>query len=299
VTEKSRRFRFVQFEFPWVLGPEPGRYTIREHLGEAPAHILVLRTLGAAERRLLPARRRSREAAPDPPPQPVLTTRATLVDTAALDGPAAAERWLRKADLDGLVDDALARLNRVLHAHRAATADSAVLAVARSQALVVRVGFGDGERIADGRWDSARELSAAPRGSSGATSPSGREGALRPQERLAAVLAGRDAVLACEELALRARTDLDAGRLRDAALQLRVAFEAALAELEPWREQGLARRLEELREQRDEVDAAADAALRGGLDVEHIEAVERVLRRLEATLRARTAAELRWSGRHR
>jgi hypothetical protein len=299
VTEKSRRFRFVQFEFPWALGPEPGRYTIREHLGEAPAQILVLRTLAAPERRLLPARRRSREAAPDPPPRPVPITRATLVDTAALDGRAAAERWLRKADLEGLVSDALARLNRVLHAHRAATADAAVPAVARSQALVVRVGFGDGERVADGRWDSARELSAAPPGSAGGMSPRGRQGALRPQERLAALLAGRDAVLACEELTLRARTDLDAGRLREAALQLRVAFEAALAELEPWREQGLARRLEELRERRDEVDAAADAALRGGLDVEHIEAVERALGRVEATLRARTAAELRWSGSRR
>jgi hypothetical protein len=293
VTEKSRRFRFVQFEFPWALGPEPGRYTIREQLGEAPAHILVLRMLGAPERRLLPARRRARNAAPDPPPQPVLTARATLVDTVALAGRGAADSWLREADLEGLVADALARLNRVLHAHRAATADPAVLPVARSHALVVRVGFGDGEQVADGCWDSARELAAAARGTASGMATRGRATALRPQERLTAVLAGRDAVLACEELALRARADLDAGRLREAALQLRVALEAALAELEPWREQpGLARRLEELRERRDEVGAAADAALRGGLDVEHIEAVERVLGRIEAALRARTAAEL-------
>jgi hypothetical protein len=240
----------------------------------------------------------------------VLTTRATLVDTAALDGRAAAESWLREADLEGLVADALARLNRVLHAHRAATADPAVLPVARAQALVLRVGFGAGEQVADGRWDGARELAAGPRGTSGGTVARGRAAdrprgtasgmvargraaALRPQERLAAILAGRDAVLACEELTLRARADLDAGRLREAALQLRVAFEAALAELEPWREQaGLARRLEELRERGDEVGAAADAALRGGLDVEHIDAVERVLERIEAALRARTAAEL-------
>ena len=294
MTEKSRRFRFVQFEFPWVLGPEPGRYTIREHLGEAPDHILVLRMLGAAERRRLAARRRPRDAPPEPPPQAVPTARATLVDTAVLDGRAAAEDWLREADLEGLVADALARLNRVLHAHRAATADPAVLPVARSQALVVRVGFGGGERVADGRWDSARELAAAPRRESGGgILPRGRAASLRSQERLAAVLAGRDAVLACEELALRARADLDAGRLREAALQLRVAFEAALAELEPWRDQaGLAKRLEELRERREEVDAAADAALRGGLDVEHIEAVERVLGRVQAALRARTAAGL-------
>jgi hypothetical protein len=293
VAEESRRFRFVQFEFPWALGPQPGRYTIREHLGEAPAHILVLRTLGAPERRHLPVRRRAREAPPDPPPQPVLTARATLVDTAALDGRGAADRWLREADLEGLASDALARLNRVLHAHRAATADPTVLPVARSQALVVRVGFGDGERVADGNWDSAREL--APESHGTARGIGQRRGAhlLRPQQRLAALLAGRDAVLACEELALRARADLDAERLREAALQLRVAFDAALAELEPWRDQArLAPRLDELRDRRDEVVAAAEAALRGGLDVEHIESVERGLESIEAALRARTAAEL-------
>src|SRR5919107_2969145 len=94
----------------------------------------------------------------------------------------------------------------------------------------------------------------------------GRATALRPQERLAAVLAGRDAVLACEELTLRARSDLDAGRLREAALQLRAAFEAALAELEPWREQAaLAPRLADLRTSGGAVAAAAEAALRGGL----------------------------------
>ncbi|HEX8156286.1 MAG TPA: hypothetical protein VF526_02770 [Solirubrobacteraceae bacterium] len=283
----------MQFEFPWALGPQPGRYPIREHLGEAPAHILVLQTLGAAERRLLPARRRARKAPPDPPPQPVLTVRATLIDTAALDGSAAADRWLRDADLEALAADGLARLNRVLHAHRAATADPTVLPVARSQALVVRVGYGDGERVADGGWDGARELAPASRGAPSAIMRRGGAHPLRPQERLAALLAGRDAVLACEELALRARADLDAGRIREAALQLRAAFEAALAELEPWRDQArLARRLEELRERRGEVDAAADAALRGGLDVEHIETVERVLRGVEAALRARTAAEL-------
>ena len=47
MTPESRRFRFVQFEFPWALGPEPGRYTIREQLGEAPAYVLVVTALGA------------------------------------------------------------------------------------------------------------------------------------------------------------------------------------------------------------------------------------------------------------
>jgi hypothetical protein len=285
----SRRFLFVQFEFPWVLGPEPGRYTIRERLGEAPAHILVLRTLGAAERRLLAPRRRARDAPEAPEPAPVPVSRATLVDTAPLPGRDAAERRLREADLDALAQDALARLNRVLHAHRVAVADPYAREVGRDQALVVRVGYGDGERVSEGRWDAARELPAPDRGLRGAR---GRSAALRPQERLAALLAGRDAALACEEFALRARADVDAGRLREAALQLRVALDAALAELEPWRElAGLGDRLAELRSHRDGVAAAAAAALRGGLDNEHVATVRTVLGRVEAALRARTAGQ--------
>ena len=38
-------------------------------------------------------------------------------------------------------------------------------------------------------------------------------------------------MLACEELVLRARADLDAGRVREAALQARMALESLLAEL--------------------------------------------------------------------
>ena len=55
---RSRRFRVVQLEFPWALGPEPGRYSIREQLGEAPAHVLVLHVLGADVRRPIPPRSR-------------------------------------------------------------------------------------------------------------------------------------------------------------------------------------------------------------------------------------------------
>jgi hypothetical protein len=285
----SRRFRFVQFEFAWTLGPEPGRYPVREQMGEAPEYVFVLRTLGAPERRLLASRRRpARDVAPEPPPEPVVTSRATLVDTDALDDHAAAENWLREADMDALADDAIARLNRILHAHRVATADPYAREVGRDQALATRIGFGAGDSVADGRWERARELTQTGRDGIGARA---QQSVLRPQERVAAVLAGREALLACEELALRARSDVDAQRYREAALQLRAAFEAALAELEPWRERpSLPERLAELRERRDDVAAAADAALQGGLDPEHIETVRSVLGRVEAALRARTAA---------
>ena len=56
----------------------------------------------------------------------------------------------------------------------------------------------------------------------------------RPAERLAALLSARDVVLACEELTLRARGDLDCGRHPEAALQLEAALAAALAELAGW-----------------------------------------------------------------
>ena len=281
----------MQFEYPWPLGPADGRYTIREHLGETPSHVLVMRTLGAPERRLL-ARRRERRAIaapPDPPPEPVVTTRATLVDTAALDGHEVASRWLAGADLATVAGAALARLNRVLHAHRIATADPYAREVALAQALVVRVGFGDGERVAEGRWDRAREL---PMPSSGSARAGARGAALRPQERLAALLAGRDVALACEELALRVRLDVDAGRLREAALGLRVALDATLAELEPWRDAaGLAGRLVELRERHEAIAAVADVALQRGLDEDQIAVVVSVLGRVEAALRARVVGE--------
>jgi hypothetical protein len=287
----SRRFLFVQFEFPWVLGPEPGRYTIREWLGEPPAYVLVLHTLGVVERRLLPTRRRLREAPPEPSPAPVPTTRATLVDAGPLESREAAERALREGDLDALADAAIVRLNRALHAHRLARADPYAREVSREQALAVRVGYGDGERVADGRWDRALDLPAAAR--HGGRPGRGRAQALRPQERLAALLGGRDAALACEELALRARSDVDAGRMREAALQLAAAFEAALSELEPWRDDArLTERLTELRARRGEVDAAAQAALRGGLDDDDAATVRALLARLEAALRARTAGGL-------
>jgi hypothetical protein len=54
----------------------------------------------------------------------------------------------------------------------------------------------------------------------------------------------------------------------------------------------LATRLDELRAARGEVGEAANAALRGPLDDGQAEAVQRVIGRLEAALRAKSAAGL-------
>jgi hypothetical protein len=243
----------------------------------------VLATLGAPERRRLLARRK-RDAPPEPDPTPVATGRATIIDVGApLASEADARRWLTSAGERDLEAD-LTVLNRALFAFRLVTADPYLHAVGRQHALVARVGFGAGEQVADGLWADARELRADPR-----RLP--RAKVLQPQARLAAVLTGRERALACEELALRARLDLDAGRGREASLQVLIALDAAVAELQadPTSEQ-LAPRLTELRDQRDTVAAAAQTALAGPVSAGELEAVAHALSRIEAALRARAVA---------
>jgi hypothetical protein len=84
---------------------------------------------------------------------------------------------------------------------------------------------------------------------------------------------------------------LDHGRDREAALQLLVALDAALAELaiDP-AAAALEDRLSDLRDRRNAVTSAAQAALAGPLDAADREAVESALGRLEAALRARVVA---------
>lgn len=246
--------------------------------------MLVTSTLGALQRRLLSGRR-PKQAEPEPEPEPVVTVRATLVDVTPLGDAGAAAAWLKGADLDAETEEGLAGLNRVVHAARLVAADPYAREVSREQALVIRVGFGEGEQVADGRWTDARELPKA-RGKASYR----RTAALRPQERLAALLSGRDVALACEELILRARLDYDNGRTREAAFQVRVALEAAIAELAPWADRpAMSERIESLRGEREAIGAAANSALEGGLGNGALEDVERALRRVEAALRARTA----------
>jgi len=255
---------------------------VRGHAGE-PTHVVVLASLGAPQRvRLGRPRRRRRAAPPQPPPTPVATARVTLIAARQFDGRGEAERWLARVDLEAEIAEALAALNRLLQLQRIATADATVRDVGRGQALAARVGVGVGEQVAEGRWARAVDVGAPQRRR--------RSAVLHPDERLSALLAGRDAALACEELALRARSDLAGGRHREAALQLHIALAAALRELAPWAPRAdLAVRLEELRGLQPAVDAAAAAALEGGLDDDANAAVEHGLRRLEAALRARSA----------
>ena len=247
---------------------------MRRYAGDDAQHVVVIGGLEAPRRR-----RRARPA--DGDAKPVDVTRATVITADPLDGVASAEAWMEQAG--ETVPAALAVLNRALHAHRIAAADPYAGEVALRHALVTRVGYGTGEQVADGGWTAARELPLE-------RARIARESALRPQERFAALLSGRDAALACELLALRARLDLEHARERESALQLAAALAAAPAELESWRElDGMPERLEELRSLVAGVEAAAAAARAGALDEAGRALVERSLGRLEAALRARTA----------
>jgi hypothetical protein len=295
----DRLFLFIQFEFPWELGPPDGRYLMRPHEGAEPERVVVLGTLGATRRvptraqRLSEATRASRKRSvePEPEPEPVTTTRATLVDPVSLAAERQAQAWLTELDGEQQIRAALGVLNRVLHFHRIAAADPHVHEVAAEQALVIRAGWGEGEQVADGVWTHAVEL--PWRGPSGVRKKriGDRAAALRPQERLAVLLAARGVALLCEDLVLRARVDFDHGRTAHAAIELRGAYAAALAELPGERREDLTIRLAELEKLRDGVEAQARAALaRGALDED---VVRHALGRLEATLRARTATGFR------
>ena len=252
---------------------------MRRYAGDEAQQVVVIGGLASPRR----TRRRARPAGDDA--TPVDVTRATVVAAEPLDGAAAAVAWLERAqDDDAVVDEALAVLNRTLHAQRVAAADPFAGEVAPRHALVTRIGYGTGEEVAEGRWTAALVLPPERPGIA-------REAALRPQERFAALLAGRDVALAGELLALRARLDVDHDRVREAALQLDAALGAALGELESWREvQGMAERLDELRALAPGVAAAAAAARAGAVQDEATAAVAHALGRLEAALRARTAS---------
>ena len=264
---------------------------VRVHAGEDAHHIVVLAVLGApAAGRWGLGPRRARKAPPEPEPAPVPLTRATVIPVTPFEDQAGAKAWLEHTTLDPApaVEDAVAQLNRALAAHRAAAADPYVHEVAPEQALVVRLGYGIGEEVAEGQWEEASELP-RPREAT-LRGRRRREAALRPQERLAALLSARDSVLACEELALRARLDLDSGRQREAALQAHLALEAAVTELAAWIElTGMSDRLADLDARRDEVAAVANAALQGGIEPAQVQAAADALDRIEAALRARTA----------
>lgn len=289
----ARQFGFAQLDLPGGLPLADGRYLVRAPVEDGEAEsVLVVQTLTAPSR---PRRRRSRprtaEAGAEPAALPL--TRVTAIRASApLASEEEARRWLEEASeaedtADVLLAEGVALLNRALHARAVAAGDpSAELGLPLERATGARIGFGSGEETAHGRFAAAREIAVSPKAASRRRR---REEELRPQERLGGLLAGRERLGACETLLLRARADLDAGRRREAALQLRVGLEALLAEVRPaaLEDDGHREDLRALEERRAEAEAMAAAALAAPIGGEEAAAIEDLLAASERILRRR------------
>jgi len=264
-----------------VAGPPDGRYLLRTGPVVAAERVVVLATVyGERPRR----RRRARRVRQTPEPSVAPTLRATVISTTSVTDRAAGEKWIKDQRRDHgerAIADASRALNAVVGAYRLAAADATVHELSTRHLLRVRIGYGRGEQVASGRWAEALEL-APPRARRGA--------ALQPQERLAWLLSGRDRALACEEFALRARSDLEAGRHFAAAAGLSTALRAAPNELRDAGEgAGMDARLAELATLAPAVAAQAATLEREVPGAEEVAQLEHALERLAAALRARTA----------
>ena len=249
-------------------------------------NVLVFRTVGAPQRTFL-ARRRARRAEPGSvDPEPVPMSRITVIDSTGFDGEDAAQAWLEACRKDEPsrereVEAALAILNRAVWAHRVSAGDPYLGELRREDAQAIRLGYGAGEDVVEGQWRAAYTIP-EPR------KRQGRRQMLSPQEQVAAILSGRSRGYPSEDLALRARLDLDQGRRRQAALQVRAAFDALAAELAAEPDQGEA--LRRLRDRESGLRALEQTALAGELDDEQSTALSELLEVLERLLRRRRHA---------
>ena len=197
------------------------------------------------------------------------------------DGPEEAAAWLAGAtaaeeSIDAVLATGIALLNNALHAQAVAVADPLPAGVAAERAIAVRLGYGSGEETAEGAYSEAREVDVWARRGLACGGGARRRCARRNGSRRCC--AGASAADACETLLLRARADLDAGRRREAALQLRVGVEALLFELpDALEDPDHARDIEALEKRRPAVEAAAERALRGDLAPEAERSVREAL----------------------
>ena len=252
--------------------------------------MIVVKTLGAEVkarglgRPSLGRKRTARPAADDEEPEPVSVTRVTVIRGDAFEDGASAREWLAgfgdTATADSEVGEALLLLNRAIQAHRVSAGDPYASDVARAQARRVRVGYGSGDELVEGRSREALELPAQ-------TGRRSRRRMLAPEEQVAQILGGRRSTHPSEELLLRARLDLDQGRTREAALQAKAALAALAAELDGG---GSAEARAVVDRQTPFFEEVATIALEGELDAQLSTRLEEAVTELERLARRRRHA---------
>ncbi len=209
---------------------DDGRYLVRSGPAE---RVLVVETEGA----LPPPRRRRRRPrkanVSDTPVQVTVSVVTVVLADQPFDSESAAEPWLDRLDDSEFTGDLLEDATRTLDRVRAADAGSSGLPFGTPTGIgsivAARVGYGEGEQVASGRFLQALEVDAR-----GGTGERRRERLARngPLARTAAVLGGREQTAACEVLVPRIRLDLSTGNEAAARLMIAAATSATISELE-------------------------------------------------------------------
>jgi hypothetical protein len=154
-----------------------------------------------------------------------------------------------------------------------AAQDPRVRDIAAADAQRVRLGYGTGDEVVEGTW---RECWTIPPERAARRT---KRRMLSPQEEMAGMLSGRrPGPRPSEELLLRARLDLDGGRVTEAALVARATVDALSAEGHGTGQAGVAERL-------------ARTALGGELEPADREELEQLVLGLERALRRRRYAD--------
>lgn len=298
----ASHFLAVQFEFTHSIGPHAGRYVVAhassvddrgaalrsdaltrrqklagQTMAASTADVLAI-SVNAAPARMPRLRRRAKEADVTGAAAEVPLLLATFIrGTNPLDRSRADAELLRIAEDDdaqqGWVAEGLLVLNRAIRAYRAGSRDPYVREVAQRDSRVTRIGYGTTESLPDGVFTRAAVLP-PPYGIKAS-----REERLAPSETTADVLAGRVQMLEGEDLLLRAFMDLDHGRTRAAALQIRAAIHLLELELQDV-EDGHAVRVDY-----DDLAARADALVEriqhGPLEHAQVVELEAIVEKIE------------------
>jgi hypothetical protein len=253
--------------------------------------VIVVKTIGAglkrdAAGRLSLGRRRSpRPAADDDEPEAVAITRITVVRGSPFADDVSAREWLagcrEPETADREIAEALRLLNRAILAHRVSASDPYAGDAARGQARRVRIGFGSGDELVEGR---SREVHDVPVQAVRRT----RRRMLAPEEQVAQILGGRRPTWPSEDLLLRARLDLDQGRTREAALQAQAAHGSLAAELAA--QPGADEAHSAIERQRPLVGRLGAAALARELEDSETESLREVVAEMERVARRRRHA---------
>lgn len=181
-------------------------------------------------------RRRPRRSGRTESPTKVQVTTATVIRAhAPLASEQEASSWLARLNeedfADELLAEALSTLDRARAAESAASGRPFAEPTDLADVLKARVGYGDGDRLSEGRFLEAFEVDAR-----GGTGIGGRRrerlSRVAPIARIAAIIGEKGRADSCEFLVPRVRADLDAGRIMTAALGIEMAARATVAELD-------------------------------------------------------------------